>query len=171
VAPVFNKVDYIRRLRQVSVEVQRIRSNTTPQAQELKKEAMQSSAVLVGHGMVQARLVTPEADRDDFVAQMRKIIASSGMPMPTHLRNSDVDPVKPAGTRTTTGVAEMIFEDRLPRFMKKWEEGDPEWRLLESPFVCSAMKPTSSAWPRPANRSIQSSMARMVATIRRERWR
>lgn len=146
--PGFDVTHYLRRLKQVSVEMQRIRSDPDPEMTARKNGSMRELAGLVKQGMTQAKSGVPSRYRNAFVDQMRKIVASSGVPIPGIPAKADDPAVADAAPASVAGVAgtgkapggdtmtardpaDMFFPDRLPRFIKQWEAGDPAWRLLQ----------------------------------------
>jgi len=147
VAATFNVSNFLSQLRQVAIDLHRSAAATTPDAQQRKQALTIEIAGLVKRGMQQARGEhMSNKEGAELVAQMKKAIVMSGAPVNLGDRAADRPPAEtpassPVGDRTDLSVStnephEMIFPDRLQRFVRKWEEGDPAWRLLQ----CATMK-------------------------------
>ena len=136
-APGFDPKMYFRQLRQSSVEVQRLRNATSPAAADQRKAALLDLVKLFRQGKTEAEKIAQPPARDAFVTEINKIVAASGVQLPTATPdpNAPKIPGRDPGVAGDAGDAGNTFQDRLPRFMRKWNEDDPKWRLLQSATI------------------------------------
>jgi hypothetical protein len=119
----FDAANYMRQLKQASIEVQRGQKGSGPQAAKRQHDSRWQLTQLITQGRQEAEIALPPSERGMFMRQMRQIAASSGMAVGNMFDKANDKPPLPDG--------EPIKPDQQPYFANQWKPGDPQWRLLQ----------------------------------------